>query len=412
MKENFKRKVLKNGLTIIFEKRDIPVVSMAIAVRAGGVNEELHEKGISHFIEHMLYKGTEKRNARKIAEDIEKNGGDMNGFTSEEITAFWCKMPSKNIELGLDVLGDIVKNSLFDEKELEKERQVIFEEIKMLKDNPRMHVFHEIQKFLYDGTMEISLAGNEETMNEITRDSMVKKFKEVYNPKNMVLCCVGDYDFDKLIKFAEDNFSGGGKEVKYKEFGLKNESHTEERKGIDQANLILAYHTPLAEDVKSAASQVLITLMAGGLSSRLFAEIREKRNLVYSIRGEANINKTHSYSVVYAATGKENVEKVKGLILDEYKKVSEELGEEELNQIKEQLIGNYHISMEDSQVQMVNLLAEEIVGDASKYYDFEKDISNVKLEDVKELAKKVAEGNYSFFALVPEGKCRSHRHIS
>jgi len=137
MRGKFFRKVLKNGMTVLFEKRDIPVVSVAFAVRNGGVNESTNEKGISHFIEHMLYKGTPTRNAKKIAEEIERNGGDLNGFTAETITAYWCKMPSKHLDIALEVLSDMVKNSLFDEKEMEKERKVIFEEIKKYHDNPK-----------------------------------------------------------------------------------------------------------------------------------------------------------------------------------------------------------------------------------------------------------------------------------
>src|SRR3989344_2995410 len=130
MKVNFYRKVLSNGMTVILEKRNLPIVSVAFAVRNGGINEKEEEKGISHFIEHMLYKGTPSRNAKRIGEEIEKNGGELNGFTSEEITAYWCKMPSKHLDIALNVLSDMVQNPLFDEKELEKERLVIFEEIK------------------------------------------------------------------------------------------------------------------------------------------------------------------------------------------------------------------------------------------------------------------------------------------
>jgi len=157
MKENFYRKVLKNGLTIIFEKRNLPVVSVAFAVRAGAIHEREEEKGISHFIEHMLYKGTPKRNLKQISSEIEKNGGILNGFTSDEITAFWCKIPSKHLDIALDVLGDMVRNPLFDEKEVEKERQVIFEEIKKGKDNPQRYVFDEIQKLMYTKTIHLNI---------------------------------------------------------------------------------------------------------------------------------------------------------------------------------------------------------------------------------------------------------------
>ncbi len=399
MSKKFHKKVLKNGMTILFEKRDLPVVSVAFAVRNGGVNEFEKEKGISHFIEHMLYKGTPTRNSKKIAEEIEWNGGEMNGFTSEEIVAYWCKMPSNKLDVALDVLSDMVKNPLFDAKELEKERKVIFEEIKMYHDNPRMHVFDEIQKSLYTGTMGINLGGTFETMKSVDRKKMFEKFEEIYQPNNMILCVVGDANFDKIVKFAEENFENKKGKIIEQKFDLRNEVKIEERKGIDQANLVFAYHVPLAEDKKSYVAKVLSCLMTGGFSSRLFNEIREKRNLAYAIKGGENINKKFAYNFIYVGTMKENVEKVKKLILKEFEKVSKELGEEELNKIKEQLIGQYNISMEDSQTQMINLLLYEIIGDANDFYEFEKKISSVKLKDVKDLAKIK---KYSFFALVPK----------
>ncbi len=397
----FYRKVLKNGMTIILEKRDLPIVSVAFAVRNGGVNEKKEEKGISHFIEHMLYKGTPSRDAKKIAEEIEKKGGELNGFTSEEITAYWCKMPSKNLDCALEVLSDMIKNPLFDEKELEKERKVIFEEIKMYHDNPRLHSIDEIQKLLYNGTMKINLAGTFETMNTISRDKIIKKFKEVYTSNNLILCVVGNADFDKLVLFAEKNFDASNSKINLEKFDLENGSKTEKRVGIDQASLVFAYHVPLAGDKNSYSAIILNALMAGGMSSRLFSEIREKRNLAYAVKGEANINRTFAYNIIYVGTMKENVDKVKKLILEEFEKVSKSLKEDEIKQIKEQLIGNYHISMEDSQEQMVNLLGHEIQGDAKEFYNFEKEILKVKLEDVKNLAKKALK-EQSFFALIPK----------
>ena len=399
MKSNFHKKVLKNGMTILFEKRDVPVVSVAFAVRCGGVNEDLAEKGISHFIEHMLYKGTQKRNSKQISEEIEKNGGELNGFTGEIITAFFCKMPSKHLSLALDVLGDIMKNSLFDEKEIEKERKVIFEEIKMRKDNPQVYVFDEIQRFLYEDPLGSNLIGTYETMSSLTREKLVKRFKEIYNPNNLILCVVGDGNFEDIVSFAEKNFGSEKGKVPEFKIKIKNESKIEKRKGIDQANLLLAYHTPLSTDKKNHAASVLNTLLAGGMSSRLFIEIREKRNLAYSIHGGEISTKNYAYNHIYVGTSKENVEKVKKLILEEFEKISKELGEKELNQVKEQLIGNHQIGMEASQDQMVHLLYWEVDSDAKNLYEFEKNIKEVKLEDVKDLAKLK---NYSFFALVPE----------
>ena len=399
MQPRFYRKVLNNGMTILFEKRDLPVASVVIAVRCGGINEKPSEKGISHFIEHMLYKGTPTRNSKKIAEEIEKNGGELNGFTDEAITAYWCKLPSKHLELALDVLSDMVKNPLFDEKEIEKERKVIFEEIKMRRDNPHIYVMDSIQEELYKGTLGIGLIGTYETMKAIDRKKLVEKFNQVYQPNNMILGIVGDADFDKIVNFAEKSFENKKGKVSQIKFSLSNGSKIEKRKGVDQANIVFAYHVPVSTNKQSYTAEVLGTLMASGMSSRLFHEIRDKRNLAYSIRGDSNITKFFAYNTIYVGTTKENVEKVKKLILEEFGKVSKGLSEEELNQVKEQIIGNYHLSMEDSQSQLINLLINEIDGNAKEFYDFEKNIRAVKLKDVRKMANVK---KYSFLALVPE----------
>jgi len=400
MPKNFYRKVLKNGMTILFEKRKLPVVSVAFAVRYGGINESAGERGIAHFIEHLLYKGTKNRTHKQISEEIEKNGGVMNGFTEETITAFWCKMPSDKLKIALDVIGDMVRNPLFDEKEMNKERKVIFEEMKIFHDTPRHYVFEKIQTMLYKAPLGIPLIGTQETLSSVDRKKMVEKFNSIYNPKNIILCVVGDADFGEIVKFVEKNFRGQKKGFSAQKIPVikHNKIRIEDRKGIDQANLVLAFHSPLSKDKKVYAAKVLMNLMANGLSSRLFHEIREKRNMAYSIAGDVACNRHFSYCYVYAGVLRENVEKVKRIILEEFEKVSKKLTEKELLQSKEQLIGNYKIAMESSDGQMVQLLLSEVDENVGEYYEFEKKIRAVKLSDVKKLAKIK---KYSFFALVP-----------
>jgi predicted Zn-dependent peptidase len=398
---DFKRKVLKNGMTILFEKRNLPIVSVAFAVRSGGIHESVKEKGISHFIEHLLYKGTPTRSAKQLAEEIEKKGGDLNGFTSELVTAYHCKIPSKHLDIALNVLSDMVKEPLFNKNEFEKERKVIFEEIKMKNDDPRIYSLLKIQELLYTGTMGMRVIGTFDTMNSITREKMVEKFKKVYTPNNMMLVVVGNTDFNKLVRFAEDNFGNEKGRISSQRFKLRNVTKVEKRKGIDQANVVFGYHVPLAEDDKSYAARILSTLMAVGLSSRLFAEIREKRNLAYAVKGGSDINKHFAFSYFYVGTTKENVELVKKLIIKELMDVSKNLTEVELRQVKEQMIGNYHISVEDSETQMDNLIFAEADGDAKEFYEFPDKIAKVKLEDVRDLARKAAK-KHGFFALVPE----------
>lgn len=399
MHKKFYRKILKNGMTLIFEERALPIVSVGIAVRYGGINEPLSEKGIAHFIEHMLYKGTKNRTSKQISQEIEKNGGVMNGFTEEQMTAFWCKMPSDKLNIALDVLGDMVKNPLFDAEEVEKERKVIFEEMKIYHDNPSHYVFDKIQSFLYENPLGTPLIGTHESMNSIDRKKMLKKFREVYKPSNMILCVVGQADFAKLVKFAEKNFRKEKGKIKKQKIALKNGYKIETRKGIDQANMVLAFHSPLSINKKIYAAKVLIAIMAHGMSSRLFREIRDKRNLAYSVLGDMTANKEFSFSYIYAGAMKENLEKIKKIILDEFRKVSEKLTKKELGATQNQLIGNYRISMENSDGQMNQLLFSEIDGKVKEFYEFEKNIRAVKLKDVKKLAKIK---KYSFFALVPE----------
>lgn len=393
----FQRKVLKNGMTVLFEKRDTGVVSVSFATKYGGIDEMSEERGIAHLIEHLLYKGTTNRTSKQISEAIENKGGVMNAFTSEQVTAFWCKIPSNHLKIALEVLTDMIKNSLFDEKEIDKEKHVIFSEMQMWKDSPQLYISYKIRSCLYDGVLGSNLIGTEKSLNGLTREKILQRYKEAYSTNNLILCVVGDANFDEICKFAEENFEKTTHSFPQPKVILQNKKVIEKRKGIDQANLILAYHIPKASEKKYYIAQVLSTIMAGGMSSRLFQEIREKRNLAYVIRSSCNCDKDFGYDAVYVGTKKENIGRVRRLILDEFKKIKD-LREKELNDAKEQLMGNNKISNEDSQGQMLELLYSEIFGNARESYEYGKNIKKVKLSDVKKLANFK---NYSIFALVP-----------
>lgn len=350
----------------------------------------------------MLYKGTKKRDSKQISEEIEKKGGILNGFTDEEVTAYWCKMPAKHIEVALEVLSDMVSNPLFEEAELNKERQVILEEMKMRRDRPDWYVADKIQGMLFTGNLGLDLIGTEKSLKSINREVILKKFQEIYKTKNIFLVVVGDADFEQICTFCEKNFKKSSGIISEPKIGFKNSQKIETREGIDQANLIFAYHTANATKRENYAAQILSTILAGGMSSRLFQEIREKRNLAYAVKGSCNSGKRFGFNGIYIGTKKENVEEVKKLILEEIKKLEKELDENELNQAKEQLRGNSSISREDSQGEMLDLLFNEIWDKAENSYDYEKNIEQVRLEEVKKIAASVKEGNYSFVALVPK----------
>jgi len=266
--------------------------------------------------------------------------------------------------------------------------------MKMYQDNPRMHVFEKVKELLYDGDFSMSIIGTKESMDNNDCKKLKEFFNRIYSPENMILVVVGDSNFDKICDFAERNFEKKKGELTFPEIKLSNGELIEKRKGIDQANLIFARHAKLPGDDLHYAEDVLITLLAGGMSSRLFSEIREKRNLAYAVKGMYEGEKDYAYSLVYVGTTPSNVSKVKELILKEFEKVSKDLDEKELDEVKEQIIGNHLIYQEDSHNVVTNLLIEEIKGDAKELDDYENKIRAVKLEDVKELAKVK---DYSFF---------------
>ncbi len=393
----FYRKKLDNGLTVLFERRSLPVVCSSISVRLGAEFESEALKGASHFIEHLVFKGTKKRTQEEISREIEKKGGALNAFTSEEVTCYWDKLPFNYLNLGIDIISDITLNPLFNEVELEKERKVILEEIKMYRDNPQFYVLKKIKSLLYKPPFGLDISGDEKTVSNMSRESILRWY-ENYSTSNMILTVVGNADFEEICSIAEKNFPKRKTEISEIIPVRAHGEIIEKRKGLDQANLVLGYHIPTLQDKDRYSAEVVNAILAGGMSSRLFQELREKRGLVYAIKGMAEQDKNYGYEMIYAGTTKENVEKVKLLILKEIKKL-EKIEKAELEEAKEQLIGLNKLERENSEDVMVDLISEENAGNAGDFYNYEKRISAVDLEQVRRLAKLK---NYSFVALVPE----------
>ncbi len=398
MKPEFYKKKLDNGLTVLFEKRKLPVVTVSTAIRFGAEYESAELKGISHFIEHLVFKGTKKRNVKQISEEVEKKGGIINAFTSEEITSYWNKLPSKYLSTGIDLSSDLVLNPLFERDALERERKVILEEIKMYHDNPQFYVFEKIKELLFEKPFGMHITGTSETMTSITRQDILKIFNSVYSTDRMILTVIGKADFKEICELGNKIFPKTNNTLKESVPVRKNAESIEKRKGIDQANLILGFHFPTLKDKYRYSAEIFDVILGKGMSSRLFQEIREKRGLAYSIKGFLEQDKNYGYELIYAGTTKDQVKKVKELILKEIKEM-QKLELRDLNEAKEQLIGLRDVGDEDGMQAMMNLILEENAGNAEEYYKYEERINSVKLQDVRNLAKLKS---YSFVALVPE----------
>jgi len=394
----FNKKVLANGLTVLHEKRDVSVTTVMLGAKFGAAYETSEEKGIAHFMEHLCFKGTEKRNVKQIAEEVEKVGGDLNAFTHEEITAYHVKLPSEHLNIAMDVIFDIFFNASFPEAEVEKEGDVICEEIKMYRDNPRSHVLDKIKNNLYEKPFGDFIGGTKETVKSMTREQLFKKHRGVYVPKNSILCVVGNNDFEEVLKLAEDLcVEREGVEIKKPEIKFKEVKGVEKREDIHQANLALGFHFPILSEKGRYAAEVFSTILGQGMSSKLFSEVREKRGLVYGVKSELDLGRDYGYMIIWAGTDPEKVKQVIDICLEEYKKMGE-ISETELEAAKVQVIGNRHVESEGSNDVAVNLIMEEAAGNAEDYYEYEKNIRAVSLEDIKGLAK-ISE--YASFSLEP-----------
>ncbi len=392
----FCRKKLDNGIIVIFEKRKARVVAVASSVKFGAQYEAEKIKGISHFIEHLIFKGTKKRTVSEIPKEIESKGGIINAFTGEEITSYWNKLPSKYFELGADITRDLILNPLFEKKALERERKVILEEIKMYHDNPSTYVIEKIKEMLYEKPFNMSIAGSAKTVSNLSKEKVVELFKSIYSTNNMIFSVVGDANFSDVLREAK-KFPKTNKKINFIPIISKNEKLIEKRGGIDQAHEVLGFHMPKLNDKNRYAAEIFDSILGGGMSSRLFQEIREKRGLCYAIKSSLEQSKDYAYEIIYVGTVKQKINEIKKIVLKEIKKL-EGLKRSDFDEAKERLIGLRQISKEKCDSTMTELLLEEIGGNAGNYYKYEDKINAVKLKDVRQLSRLKG---YSFVALVP-----------
>lgn len=395
----FQKKILGNGLTVLFEKRDVDVTTVMLGVRYGSAYDSIEEKGMAHFIEHLCFKGTKKRNVRQIASEVEKIGGVLNAFTHDEVTAYHVKLPSKHLNIAMDVVFDIFFNPIFPEGDVGREASVICEEIKMYRDNPMRHTLEKIKMNLYEEPFGYTGLGRAEVVCAMTRDQLMKKHDEVYVPGNSIICVVGNNDFDEVVALAE-KLSGKERDsgkLEMPEIVLKNVKDEENRSNLEQSNVALGFHFPMANERNSYAAEIFSTILGGGMSSKLFMEVREKRGLVYGVKSDLDMGKHYGYMIIWAGADPTKVEEVKKICLEEFKKMGE-ISEEELSEAKIQVVGDRQVESEGCSETAVNLIIEEIHGDASGYYNYETKINEVKLEDIRKLAREV---EFSSFSLGP-----------
>jgi predicted Zn-dependent peptidase len=392
---NIRRQVLPNGLTIITEQMShIRSASIGIWLQTGSRDEEPEWNGISHFIEHMVFKGTKHRTAEEIARQVDSIGGNMDAFTAKECICFNVKVLDEHVPTALDILSDLVLNPVFDAADIARERGVILEEIKMDEDNPD-YLVHEIftQNFFKDHPLGKPILGTKETVKRFEREPVVDAYAHRFAPGNIIVSAAGNLDHDRFVALVTGHFE----QMKPRTNGFHSLSPKtaarivlRNKKALEQVQLCLGVPShPIAHE-KRHAGYILNTLLGGGMSSRLFQNIRERQGLAYSIYSDLNPYRDTGCLAVYAGTSLASAAKVVRSVVSEFHKLkTEPVPEEELRRSKDQLKGSLMLSLESSTARMSNLARQEMYFD--RFYDLDEliaKIEGVTVEDLHTLANQ------------------------
>ncbi|MFT6911718.1 MAG: putative Zn-dependent peptidase [Paracoccaceae bacterium] len=331
---------LPNGLRIVTEHMPgLESASIGVWVNVGGRHELLAQNGIAHFLEHMAFKGTKRRSALQIAEEIEDVGGYINAYTSREMTAYYARVLAADVPLALDVIADIVLNPVFDLAEIEVERGVILQEIGQALDTPDDVIFDWLQEAAYPGqALGRTILGPSERVGAFSRDDLRQFVGQHYGPGQMVLAAAGAVDHDQIMKIAEELFGhlspvlGSVPDVAQFAGGERREIKT-----LEQVHFALAFECPGYCDDTIYTAQIYSSLLGGGMSSRLFQEVREKRGLCYSIFASAGAYADTGMLTVYAGTSGEDIDGLAMLTIDELKRSVDSMTEAEVARARAQM---------------------------------------------------------------------------
>ena len=335
-----KVKQLSNKIRVLTDEMpDVETVSLGIWVSVGARYEEEKINGISHLLEHMAFKGTTSRSALKIAEEIENVGGIINAYTSRDVTAYYVKVLKENTKLALDILTDIFQNATMDEEELEREKGVIIQEIGQTYDAPDDAVFEYYQSTAYpDQAFGRSILGTTQTVSDISRETLLSYMHDEYTTPRVIVSAAGNIKHEYLVAEIEKLMTKlkltGGRQMSA---ACYEGGEYREKKKIEQVNLVLGFPCVTYSHPLYYAQTILSTLLGGGMSSRLFQEIREKRGLVYAIYAFASAYEDGGTFGIFAGTGEKQAAELLPVVCDELKKVGDTLKEEEIERAKAQL---------------------------------------------------------------------------
>jgi len=394
----YNKTVLENGIRVL--SQELPgsrSVSMGIWVENGSRHESQNQNGISHFIEHLFFKGTEKRSAARIAEEIDAVGGVLNAFTGKEYTCYYAKVLDQHLPLAIDLLADIFLHSVFDQEEIERERTVILQEISQVEDTPDDYV-HDLFNldFFHGHPLGRPICGEVSTVNSFHREDFLSFVRERYLPARVIVSVSGHVRHEDLVKDIEARLvnivsskSGSRAQDKDRRTPGWKSGVFPHSKSLEQVHLCLGVAGIHQSHPQRYAAYVLNTLLGGGMSSRLFQEIREKRGRAYSIYSFLSSYKDAGYLGIYGGTSPEWVEEVVHLILRELHRISEgDVRPNELQRAKEQIVGGMILGLESTDSWMSHIAKNEIYFQrAVTVEEISEAIRSVSLEELTQLAQ-------------------------
>jgi predicted Zn-dependent peptidase len=393
---DIQKRTMKNGLVVASEVMPhLRSVSLGVWIRCGSRFEEASKSGISHFIEHLLFKGTEKRSAADIAEAIDSVGGQLNAFTEKEYVGFYAKILDEHLPFAFDLLSDIVRNPSFPAKEMKREREVIFEEINMVEDSPQELILDlYLENFWKGHPLGRPISGTKESVGRIRRRDVRDFFRKNYTASNIIIAVAGNIRHRNVYRLAERHFSDldpgvaanpgpppqphAGRHVR-----LKNH--------LEQTHLCLGTVSPPVTSDERYSCHLMCNILGGGVSSRLFQNIREKRGLVYSVFSMLSLYHDAGSLVVYAGTAPEKASQVVDLTLKEFRRLREEpVTSQELKRAKEYVKGSVMLGLESSSSRMTHLAQQLIY--YGRYYELEEilgAVERVTARDIRKLANRI-----------------------
>lgn len=393
---NLRRTVLPNGLIVLTERMEhLRSVAMGVWIKSGSRCEPAETNGISHFVEHMVFKGTRSRTAQHIAREMDAIGGNLDAFTSKETICFNVKSLADHVPIAMDILTDLVMNPVFAPNDIERERGVILEEIKIDEDNPDVLV-HELftQNFWKNHPLGKPILGTTETVGRLAQNQLFDYHCGRFHAGNIIFSAAGNLDHDQFIASVADKFSslaGGETPVELSAPPPGARILLRNKKSLEQVQICLGVPAPPITDDNRYATLILNTVLGGGMSSRLFQTIREERGMAYSVYSDLSPYRDTGTLCVYAGTSAGKVMETVDLVINEFRKLKEELlTEEELTRAKDQVRGNILLGLESSNSRMANLARQEMY--FRKFFTVDEIIArigDVTAEQVQTMAQRL-----------------------